>query len=77
MSNAKPNPERLTEFIPITTMVEVPILSDSEKAEFMASLEAGKREIADGRGLTFTAEEFGSWLSKSAAEARARKIKHV
>jgi hypothetical protein len=57
--------------------VEVPILSDSEKAEFMASLEAGKREIADGRGLTFTAEEFGSWLSKSAAEARVRKIKHV
>ncbi len=77
MSNAKPISERLTEFIPVTTMVEVPILSDAEKAEFMASLEEGRRKVAEGRGLTFTADEFGVWLSKMAAEALARKDKHV
>ncbi len=77
MSNAKPIPEHLTEFIPVTTMVEVPILSELEKAEFIASLEDGRREIAEGRGLIFTADEFGFWLSEKAVEARVQKGKHV
>jgi hypothetical protein len=60
-----------TEFEPmaVTTMVDVPILSEAERAEFMASLERARAEIRDGRGTRLTAEEFGPWLSRTIEEA--------
>ena len=77
MADAKSNAEQLTEFIPVTTMVEVPILSDVEKSEFMASLAKSERDLAEGQFESLSGEEFGAWLSKLSAEVRAKKSKHA
>ena len=77
MSKLKQSTEPSTEFISVTTMVEVPILSALEKAEFMATIEQGRRDIAEGRGLTLTADEFEVWFSERVEERRKLKKKHV
>lgn len=41
--------EPLTEVIPVTTMVEVPVLSEAERAELVASLREAEAEIRDSR----------------------------
>jgi hypothetical protein len=57
----------------VTTMVDVPILSEAERAELLASLEEARQEIRDGKGLTFTADEFRVWFKDQVKAARARK----
>jgi hypothetical protein len=49
----------------VTTMVDVPIVSEAERAELLASLEQAREEIREGRGTLLTAEEFGPWLSRT------------
>lgn len=42
---------RRTTSVPVTTMEEVPVLSDSERAELAASLEAAEARLAAGHGI--------------------------
>ena len=47
MTTTADNRPRTTR-IPVTTMAEVPVLSEAERAELVASLEKAKAEIAAG-----------------------------
>ena len=44
--------------IPVTTMEEVPILSESERDEMIASLKAAEARIAAGQFVTYDAQAF-------------------
>jgi hypothetical protein len=48
--------EPVTEVIPVTTMVEVPVLSDAERAELVASLQEAEAEIREGRTKAMTSD---------------------
>ena len=43
--------------VAVTTMEEIPALSDDEHAELAASLREAEREIAEGRGAPYDSEE--------------------
>ena len=44
--------------IPVTTMEEVPILSDAERADMLASLKHAEAEIARGKSVRYDSETF-------------------
>ena len=46
-----------TTLIPVTTMEEVPVLSNEQRAELVASLAEAEREIAEGRGAPYDSIE--------------------
>ena len=70
--------EPLTEVIPVTNMVEVPVLTEEERAKFMATIREAEADIREGRCRTFaTAEDFGEWLKQRGRDIRARKRAHV
>ena len=56
---AKPA-SRKTRFVPVTTMDEVPVLSEAERAELLASLKEAQAEIAAGDFDAVTAESLGA-----------------
>jgi hypothetical protein len=63
-----------TTFVPVTTMEEVPVLSDAERDELIASLKQAEQDIADGKGIAFTKPgELRAWLAKGMKEARQKK----
>jgi len=74
----KPDPtsKPLTETIPVTTLVEVPVLSDAERAAFVASLHEAEADIREGRATELSADEFDGWLTSRARNIRACKSKH-
>ena len=47
-----------TTLIPVTTMEEVPILSDTERADLLASLKEAEAQIADGRSVKYDSQTF-------------------
>jgi hypothetical protein len=51
-------PELETTFVPVVTMEEVPVLSDEEREELIASLKEAEADIAAGRATTFDRESF-------------------
>jgi hypothetical protein len=55
----------------MATIVEVPVLSEEERAEFLASL--AEADIAAGRAKTFAAGQFDEWLKRRAMAIRANK----
>jgi hypothetical protein len=54
-------------------MVEVPVLSDAERAELVASLQEAEAEIREGRTKAMTADEFSEWYWKTVENIRAKK----
>ena len=59
-----------TMFVPVTELVEVPLLSTLEKAELMASLDTAQAEITAGR---FKNYQDGDFL-KDYLEYRTEKL---
>ena len=51
--------------VPVVTMVEVPVLSERERGELIASLQQAEADVAAGRAKPFNREEFNgvSWQS--------------
>ena len=44
--------------VPVVTMVEVPVLSERERGELIASLQQAEADVAAGRAKPFNREEF-------------------
>jgi hypothetical protein len=52
------NPKRQTMVVPVVTMEEVPVLTDRERADFVASLKQAEADVAAGRATPFNRDEF-------------------
>ena len=72
MTTATDSRKRTTR-IPVTTMEEVPVLSDSERTELVASLEKAKAEIAEGDCVEHDSSTFVDHLMNVRAEALRTK----
>jgi hypothetical protein len=49
---------RRTTMLPVTTMEEVPVLSDEERAQLRASLEEAAGQIKAGQGVDYDSKTF-------------------
>lgn len=58
MKEAKLDPHRETMIVPVVTMEEVPVLSERERAELLASLKQAEADVAAGKAKPFNREEF-------------------
>ena len=72
MTTAADSRKRTTR-IPVTTMEEVPVLSDSERTELVASLEKAKAEVAEGDCVEHDSSTFVDHLMSVRAEALRTK----
>lgn len=54
-------------------MEEVPVLSDAEREEFMATIREAEAQLDAGDYLEFGPGELEAWLDERLAEARRRK----
>jgi hypothetical protein len=54
-SKAKRRP---TTMVPVTTLEEIPVLSDSERAELSTSLKEAEQRIKAGKGIDFEPTKF-------------------
>ena len=59
--------------VPVTTMEELPILSEEERAEMLASLKAAEARIAVGQCAEHDPDAFVDRLMKVRAAAIRRK----
>jgi hypothetical protein len=57
-SKAAANDKRRTTMVPVTTMEELPVLSDKERADLRASLEEAKGRIEAGQGIVYDPKTF-------------------
>lgn len=57
-SKAAANDKRRTTMVPVTTMEELPVLSDKERADLRASLEEAEGRIEAGQGVDYDARTF-------------------
>jgi len=64
---------RRTARVPVTTMEELPILSEDERAELLASLKAAEARIAAGQCAEHDPDAFVDRLMKVRAAAVRRK----
>ena len=55
---------RRTTMVPITTMEEIPVLSEQERAKLIASLKKAEAEIKAGKGIDFEPKKFKDRLMK-------------
>jgi hypothetical protein len=44
--------------VPVTTMEEIPILGDEERAELLASLKKAEKDIKAGKGIDYSPKKF-------------------
>jgi hypothetical protein len=58
MSSETAQTRRRTRLEPVTTMEEVPVLDDRERAELISSLQQAEAEIAAGKGVEFDPDAF-------------------
>jgi hypothetical protein len=49
---------RRTTIIPVTTMEEIPVLSDKERAEFIDAMNEAQRRLQDGDGIEYDSKTF-------------------
>ena len=74
MSATADKKARRTAMVPVTTMEELPILSDEERAEMLASLKAAEARIAAGQYVEHDRESFVKrMLDVRAAAMRNKK----
>jgi hypothetical protein len=58
MKRSTLDPKRQTMVIPVVTMEEVSILTDQERADFVASFKQAQADVAAGKAKPFNREEF-------------------
>lgn len=51
-----------TTFVPVMVMEEVPVLTDEEREELLASLAEAEADIAAGRTTVYHRETFRAWF---------------
>jgi hypothetical protein len=73
MTAAADKKARRTARVPVTTMEELPILSEEERAEMLASLKAAEARLAAGQGVEHDPDAFVDRLMKVRATAIRRK----
>jgi len=56
--SATKDERRRTTMVPVTTMEELPVLSDKERAELGASLKEAEARIEAGQGVDYDAKTF-------------------
>jgi hypothetical protein len=49
---------RRTTMVPVTTLEEVPVLDDDERAELLASLKEAEADIQAGKGIEYDPKTF-------------------
>ena len=49
---------RRTTMVPVTTLEEVPVLDDDERAELLASLKEAEADIKAGKGIEYDPKAF-------------------
>jgi hypothetical protein len=50
--------KRRTTMVPVTTMEEIPVLSDKERAELTTSLKAAEARVKAGKGIDYDPKIF-------------------
>jgi len=73
MTAAADKKARRTARVPVTTMEELPILSEEERAEMLASLKAAEARVAAGQCVEHDPDTFVDRLMKVRASAIRRK----
>ena len=73
MTAAADKKARRTARVPVTTMEELPILSEEERAEMLASLKAAEARLAAGQCVEHDPDTFVDRLMKVRASAIRRK----
>jgi hypothetical protein len=73
MTAAADKKARRTARVPVTTMEELPILSEEERAEMLASLKAAEARVAAGQCVEHDPDTFVDRLMKVRAGAIRRK----
>jgi len=58
MKRSNLDPKRKTMIVPVVTMEEVPVLSERERADLIASLKQAEADVAAGRAKPFDREDF-------------------
>jgi len=59
VSNSAPKAKRRsTTMVPVTTLEEIPVLSETERAELSTSLKEAEQRIKAGKGLDFEPTRF-------------------
>jgi hypothetical protein len=56
--NTESKDKRRTTMVPVTTMEEIPVLTDGERAELLASLKEAEAQIAAGNYSEYDPKEF-------------------
>jgi hypothetical protein len=65
--------ERRMEYVEITQMEEMPVLSDQEKTELIASIKEAEAQIDRGEGTLLKPDEIEPWLKGMYEEAVQRR----
>ena len=73
MTTSTENKIRRTTLVPVMTMEEVPIISDAERADLIASLKEAEAEIAAGGGTIYDSETFRARFIAQYREAKNAK----
>jgi hypothetical protein len=58
MTTKSEHKRRRTTTVPITTMEEIPVLGDKERAELLASLKQAEAEIEAGKAIDYDPKKF-------------------
>ena len=58
MKSATRDKRRRTTMVPVTTMEEIPVLDDGERAELLASLKQAEAEIKAGKAIDYDPKTF-------------------
>jgi hypothetical protein len=53
---------RRTTMVPVTTMEEIPVLDENERAELIRSLKEAEADIQAGRSMEYDPKTFKDWL---------------
>lgn len=56
--SAAKDKRRRTTWVPVTTMEEIPVLSEKERAELLRSLKEAEAQIKAGKGIEFDPKTF-------------------
>ena len=56
--SATKSKRRRTTMVPVTTMEEIPVLAEDERAELLASLKEAEAEIKGGKAINYDPKSF-------------------
>jgi hypothetical protein len=56
--NAAKDQRRRTTMVPVTTMEEIPVLSERERAELLASLKQAEKRVKAGKAVDYDPKAF-------------------